>query len=95
MVRYGKAHAFGIAVELSVSRVGLALQPNVESICAFGKVAALLIMAELCLNRSLTRTSSRLNRFLELMRKKWPVEAQFVESFQARFTIGPEREKQA
>ena len=47
-----QAHAFGIYLELSVSRVGLAAQPNVKSICAFGKVAAKLIMAELCLNRS-------------------------------------------
>ena len=52
MVRYRKAHAFGIALKLSVSRVGFAAQPNVKSICAFGKVAAKLIMAELCLNRS-------------------------------------------
>ena len=51
MVRYGKAHAFGI-LELSVSRVGLALQPNVKSIYAIGKVAGVLIMAEVCLNRS-------------------------------------------
>ena len=39
MLRYGEAHAFGIAFELSVSRFGLAPQPNVKSICAFGKVA--------------------------------------------------------
>ena len=51
-VGHGKAHAFGIYLELSVGRVGLAAQPNVKSICAFGKVAAKLIMAELCLNRS-------------------------------------------
>ena len=42
-----ESHAFDIYLELSVSKVGLAPHPNVKSICAFGKVAAKLIMAEL------------------------------------------------
>ena len=53
-----------------MSRVGLARQANVKSICAFGKVAAKLIMAEVCLNRSLNRRSSRLNRDFDRPRAK-------------------------
>ena len=54
MVRRGKGHAFGIAVELQVTRVSLAAATNIKSICASGKVAAaILIVVELRLHRSL------------------------------------------
>ena len=48
-----------------MSRVGLAPRANVKSICVFGKVAAILIIARFCLNRSCNRRSSRLNRDFE------------------------------
>ena len=67
---FGKAHAFGIALELAVSRVGLAAQENVKSICAFGKVAATLVVAAFCLDRSLTRRPSRLNADFDRPRAK-------------------------
>ena len=41
-----------IAFELSVSRVGLALQRSIKSIFASKKIAGALIMAEVCLNKS-------------------------------------------